>query len=52
VHTELDEHVCGLFPRAAWLGLIGEAGFEVRPVPLTQDERPVGSEAFVAVRPQ
>ena len=46
-----DEHVCGLFPRATWLSLIGEAGFEVRPVPLTHDERPVGAEGFLAVRP-
>jgi SAM-dependent methyltransferase len=46
-----DEHVCGLFPRATWLRLIGEAGFEVRRVPLTHDERPVGAEGFLAVRP-
>ena len=52
VHTELDEHICGLFPRATWLSLIREAGFEVRPVPLTHDERPVGAEGFLAVRPR
>jgi hypothetical protein len=50
VHVVHDEHVCGLFPRATWLRLIGEAGFEVRSVPLTHDERPVGSEGFMAVR--
>ena len=44
---EFDEHVCGLFPRATWLSLI-----EVRPVPLTQDERSVGAEGFLAVRPR
>jgi hypothetical protein len=52
VHTELDQHVCGLFPRAAWLGLIGEAGFDVRAVPLVHDERPVGAEGFLATRPR
>jgi hypothetical protein len=52
IHVELDEHVCGLFPRATWLRLIGEAGFEVRAVPLTHDERPVGAEGFLAVRPR
>jgi SAM-dependent methyltransferase len=51
VHVELDEHVCGLFPRSTWLGLIERAGFEVRAVPLTHDERPVGAEGFLAVRP-
>ena len=52
VHTELDEHVCGLFPRAAWLRLIGEARFDVRAVPLVHDERPVGAEGFLATRPR
>ena len=52
VHSQLDEHVCGLFPRATWLGLIREAGFEVRAVPLVHDERPVGAEGFLAVRPR
>jgi SAM-dependent methyltransferase len=46
-----DEHVCGLFPRATWLSLIAEAGFEVRAVPLVHDERPVGAEGFLASRP-
>lgn len=52
VHVELDEHLCGLFPRATWLSLIEKAGFEVRAVPLTHDERPVGAEGFLAVRPR
>jgi len=52
VHTELDEHVCGLFPRATWLWLIGEAGFDVRVVSLVHDERPVGAEGFLATRPR
>ena len=51
VRTELDEHVCGLFPRATWIRLITETGFEVSAVPLTHDERPVGAEGFLARRP-
>ena len=47
-----DEHVCGLFPRATWLRLIEDAGFEVRAVPLVHDERPVGAEGFLAIRPE
>jgi SAM-dependent methyltransferase len=51
VHVELDQHVCGLFARAAWLGGIERAGFEqVRPVALTGDERRIGSEGFLGVR--
>ena len=52
VHTELDEHVCGLFSRATWVRLIGDAGFEVRAIPLVHDERPVGAEGFLATRPR
>ena len=51
VHTELDEHVCGLFPRASWLGGIAGVGFDrVRPVALTADERRIGSEGFLGIR--
>jgi hypothetical protein len=39
VHAELEEHVCGLFPRETWFALIKRAGFEVRAVALTHDER-------------
>jgi hypothetical protein len=36
-----------------WLGLIADVGFvEVRTVPLTHDQRPVGSEGFLATRPR
>jgi len=52
VQVEFDPHVCGLFPRATWLSLIEAAGFEVRAVPLTHDERPVGAEGFLAIRPR
>jgi SAM-dependent methyltransferase len=32
VTTDGDRHRCGLFPRAAWLGWLREAGFTPRPV--------------------
>jgi hypothetical protein len=48
---ELGEPL-GSFPRAAWIRLIGEAGFDVRAVPLVHDERPVGAEGFLATRPR
>ena len=50
-YAEHDIHVCGLFPRATWLAGLERAGFEARAVPLTHDERPVGAEGFVGVRP-
>jgi SAM-dependent methyltransferase len=46
-----DRHVCGLFPRATWLRLLDEAGFEAGPVSLPADPWPVGAEAFLGVRP-
>jgi SAM-dependent methyltransferase len=51
VHAELDEHLCGLFPRTTWLRLIEKSGFEVRAVPLSHEGRPVGAEGFLAKRP-
>ena len=33
-------------------GALGDAGFEVRAVPLVHDERPVGAEGFLARRPR
>jgi SAM-dependent methyltransferase len=29
MRIEHDQHICGLFPRADWLRLLGEAGFQV-----------------------
>jgi hypothetical protein len=43
-----DRHIEGVFPRATWLALLGEAGFEARTVPA-----PEGSEIgvmFIGVR--
>jgi len=47
--VRLDRHVCGLFPRETWLGLLEEAGFEARVHTLGHGE-PVGPEAFVGRR--
>jgi hypothetical protein len=40
-----DRHVEGLFPRATWLRLFAEAGFETRVVP-----DPWGRDLFVGRR--
>jgi len=53
VRAESDEHVQGLFPRATWLALIRETGFE----PLTRPHRHSsfdadhGHELFLGLRP-
>ncbi len=41
-----DRHICGVFPRAEWMGLLGEVGFEAEVV---RDE--FGRDVFVAHRP-
>lgn len=48
-----DRHVCGLFPRATWLRLLGEVGFhQVAVRPLDHSEVPPSSvDVFVAVKP-
>jgi SAM-dependent methyltransferase len=52
VHSELDSHLCGLFPTEIWLAGLRDAGFDdVQGVPLTHDDRPVGSLGFVGIRP-
>lgn len=52
VRVEHDRHVEGLFPRAQWLGLLAEAGFEPRVVPLEHSEvEPGAHDVFVAARP-
>jgi SAM-dependent methyltransferase len=53
VRVEHDRHVEGLFPRATWLSLLAEAGFEARAVPVEHSELEPGSyELFVATRPR
>lgn len=53
VRAESDEHVMGLFPKAMWLSLLRDAGFE----PLTRPHRhssfdtEEGRELFLGLRP-
>jgi SAM-dependent methyltransferase len=42
-----DRHVCGLFPRATWLGLLERSGLEARHVVAPPDQEPAGAELFV-----
>jgi hypothetical protein len=47
-----DRHVCGLFPRAGWLALLGEVGFRAEAVPFEHSKLvPGGAEVFVAWKP-
>jgi SAM-dependent methyltransferase len=51
VRVEHDRHVEGLFPRATWLRLLAEAGFNARVVPLEHTELEPGShEVFAATK--
>jgi SAM-dependent methyltransferase len=53
VRVELDRYVEGLFPRAEWLRLLAEVGFEAKCVPCDHSELEPGSyELFVARRPR
>jgi SAM-dependent methyltransferase len=47
VHFEHETHMCGLFPRADWLGWLNEAGFQARSV---SDQ--FGRDVFVAMKPE
>jgi hypothetical protein len=51
VTVERDRHLCGVFPRARWLELLGEAGFRAESRPIHHSDQEVGSEAFIGVRP-
>jgi SAM-dependent methyltransferase len=52
MRVEHDRHIEGLFTRADWLGLLSEAGFQPRAVPLEHSELEPGShEVFVAKKP-
>jgi SAM-dependent methyltransferase len=52
VRVEHDRHVEGLFPRATWLALLEEAGFQARAVPVDHSELEPGSyELLAATRP-
>ena len=51
IDVRSDRHVCGLFPRATWLAVARDVGFEATAVPLTHEGRPQGAEGFVGIRP-
>lgn len=52
VRAEHDRHVEGLFPRARWLQILTEVGFEPRVVPVEHSELEPGAyEVFVGVKP-
>jgi SAM-dependent methyltransferase len=52
VRVAYDRHVEGLFPRATWLSLLAETGFQARAVPVDHSELEPGTyEVFVATRP-
>ncbi len=47
-----DRHVMGLFPRAVWLELIADAGFEPLAVPFEHSSYGnTGHEVFLGLRP-
>lgn len=52
VRVEHDRHVEGLFPRATWLRLLSEVGFEPKVVPFDHSELEPGTYAvFVCAKP-
>jgi SAM-dependent methyltransferase len=51
VRAEHDRHVEGVFPRATWLALLRNAGFEPRAVPFVHSELDWVPEVFVAAKP-
>ena len=52
VTVEYDRHVEGLFPRATWLRVLAETGFEPQALPFElSDLEPGKHEVFVCVRP-
>ena len=52
IHVEHDRHVEGLFPRATWLLLLSEVGFEPKVVPVDHSEFDKQThEVFVCLKP-
>jgi SAM-dependent methyltransferase len=52
VHAVHDRHIEGVFPRATWLRLLTQAGFEAKALPFEHSEVEPGSmEEFVALKP-
>jgi SAM-dependent methyltransferase len=46
-----DRHVCGLFPRTTWLGLLERAGLTASQAVGPPDEESAGAELFVGKKP-
>ncbi len=52
VRVEHDRHIEGLFPRAEWLRILADVGFEARVVPFDHSELEPGSyELFIGRKP-
>lgn len=52
IQVEWDRHIEGIFARDEWLAVLGDAGFEARPVVFEHSEVEHGSyEGFVCKRP-
>ncbi|HEX2025327.1 MAG TPA: class I SAM-dependent methyltransferase [Actinomycetota bacterium] len=50
VRIEHDRHVCGVFPRDVWLGLLEGAGFRAEARVIHHSDEDVSREAFLAVK--
>ena len=52
VRVEHDQHITGLFPRATWLQLLSEAGFDAEALPFDHSTlEPGAQEIFVGKKP-
>ena len=52
VRVEHDQHITGLFPRATWLRLLSEAGFDAEALPFEHSTlEPGAQEIFIAKKP-
>jgi SAM-dependent methyltransferase len=50
VRVEHDRHVCGVFPREVWLGILEAAGFRPQVRIIHHSDEDVSREAFLAVK--
>ncbi len=52
VRVEHDQHITGLFPRATWLQLLSETGFDAEALPFDHSTlEPGAQEIFIAKKP-
>jgi len=52
ITVEHDRHMAGLFPRAVWLDLMTQTGFQPQVVTTPHGEAAGGCEVFLALRPK